>query len=148
MFMAGPMTRPMTRPMGVFMRLTLRRLGDHLAMRPMAVVVAMGIDRQPLGFLRPEERQIFRMRADRLGSAGAADMSVETDHSVRRCHDKVKVMGNHKDTAAQPLPQSRDQTVELRLAHDIDAAHRLIQHQQFRFGDQGAREEHAPLAST
>jgi hypothetical protein len=74
----------------------------------MAVVVFMAIERQRAARAGPEQRPVFWRRCDHRWRSFAADMTVETDDTVRCAHYDVQFMTNHKNGAARVLPHSFD----------------------------------------
>ncbi|MNC53382.1 hypothetical protein D3C75_1027870 [compost metagenome] len=84
-----------------------------------------------------------RVAADLLGVARAAHVAVQAHHLVGGAHHQVQVVGDHQHAAAVALAQAADQPVQLGLAGDVDALHRLVEHQQFRLAQQGAGQQHA-----
>src|SRR3990167_8074352 len=118
------------------------RFVDHRAMQVVLVVVAVVIDRQALGVLA-EQLDESRIAADLLGVAGTADMPVEADHLVGGAHHQVQVVRDHQHAATMAVAQLGDQAVQLGLAADVDALHRLVEHQQLRLAQQGAGQQHA-----
>ena len=113
---------------------TQARFVDHRAMQVVAVVVVVVVDGQALGVLA-EQLDEGRVGADLLRVPRAAHMAIQADHLVGGAHHQVQVVRDHQYAAAMAVAQLSDQAVQLGLAGDVDALHRLIQHQQARAGD-------------
>src|SRR3954447_22980763 len=63
------------------------------------MVVAVLVDGQRLG-MAAEHRQIFRVAADILRMAGAADVPVDADNGIGTRHHQMQIVGNQQHTAA------------------------------------------------
>ena len=118
-----------------------RRLG--LAGQVMAVIVVVVIEAERARGLRAEQAGVLGMLRHRLRHARAAHVAVQADHPVALRHDDVQVVRHQQDAEPALGAQPADEGVELRLAGVVDAAHRLVQHQQVRRSDQRARQHHA-----
>ncbi len=55
----------------------------------MVMIVVVGVYCEPAFGERAEQFEISRIAGHGLGTAGAADMMIETDHRVRRGHDQM-----------------------------------------------------------
>ena len=64
-------------------------------------------------------------------------------HAVALGHHHVQIVRDQQHAEAALRAQPPDQGVELGLAREVDAAHRLVEHQQSRRADQRARQHHA-----
>ncbi|VFT48114.1 Uncharacterised protein [Pseudomonas aeruginosa] len=106
------------------------------------MIVVVVVDRQAASVLA-EQLDEGRVAADLLGVPGAADMAVQADHLVGGAHHQVQVVGDHQHTAAVAVAQFADEAVEFGLAGDVDALHRLVEHQQLGLAQQGAGQQHA-----
>ena len=104
----------------------------------------MGVKRKLGGHPRPEQGEIGRVPADRLGVAGAADVAVQADNLVGRRHDQVEIVGHHEHAAAAPAPDLGDKLEQLGLTGHIDALDRLVEDQEVGLAQEGAGEQHAP----
>ena len=69
-------------------------------------------------------------------------MPVEADDAVALRHHHVQIVGDEQHAEAALRAQPADQRVEFRLARVVDAAHRLVEHQQLRSPHQRARQYH------
>ena len=96
------------------------------------VIVVVGVDgkRSILGLAK--ELEISGVAADTIGVTVTADMMVEADHGIGRCHHQVQVVGYHDNATTEAVSQFHDQLVEPGLPGDIDALNRFIQYQQVR----------------
>ena len=106
------------------------------------MVVAVVIEAEGAGGLRPEQARVLGMLRHRLRHARAAHMPVEADDPVALRHDDVQVVGDEQHAETLLGPQLADQVVELGLARVVDAAHRLVEHQHVGRADQRACEQH------
>ena len=68
------------------------------------------------------------------------------DHPVRIGHDLVELGGNHQQRQAV-VAQFADQADDLGMGADVDAAGRLVQHQEARRGGEPAGEQHLLLVA-
>lgn len=105
------------------------------------VVMMVGVDRELAAWA--EEALIGAVAAHRLGAAGAAHMLVEADHVVGRGHHHVEVVTDEENAATVAVADLPDQPVEIGLAGEVDALHRLVQHQPVGFVKKGAGQRHA-----
>ncbi len=101
-------------------------------------VVMVGVDRQHLLLWSTEQAGKFGVAGHALRFAVTADVAVEADHLVGAGHHQVQIVGNHQHGIVELGGQLADEGVELDLAVDIHPLHRLVQHQQLRFDQQGA----------
>ena len=102
---------------------------NHAAMQVVRVVMMVVVDGQALGVLA-EQFDERRVAADLLRVPRAAHMAVEADHLIGGAHHQVQVVLDHQYAAAMALAQSRDQPIQLGLTGDVNALHRLVEHQQ------------------
>ena len=58
-------------------------------------------------------------------------------------HHQVQVVGDHEHGAVELGGELADEGVELDLARDVHPLHRLVQHQQLGFHQQGAGQQHS-----
>ena len=110
--------------------------------RPVHVIVAVRIDRQHPGGGRSEQAQELRMPAHIGGQAGAADMAVQAIHAIGLRHNDIEIVGNQQHPAAVAVAQVHDHLVDIDRPRDIDVLRRLVEHQEFRLAQHGAREHH------
>jgi hypothetical protein len=120
---------------------------DDIAVDIMIMIVVVGIDSQVISHPATEEFEVSRMLADALGMTRTADMTVEAQNLVGRCHDEMQVMRDHEYAAVVAVPDSPDECVEFRLPCHIDALYRLVENKQVGLSQQGAREQN-PLVFT
>ena len=83
------------------------------------------------------------MLGHRLGNARAADVTVEADDAVAARHDDVQIVRHEQHAEATLVAKACDQVVELGLAGEVDALHRLVEHQQIGIAKERASEHHA-----
>ena len=93
--------------------------------------------------MRAEQARILRVLRHGLRHARAADVAVDADDAVARGHDDVQIVADQQHADAALGADARDQRVEFGLARVVDAAHRLIEHQQGRIAQQRPRDQHA-----
>ena len=89
----------------------------------------------------PEGMRAVSVRVDDvIGVAGAAHVTVQTDHVVGGRHHQMQVVRNHQDSAVALISNVGDQLVEFHLPVNIDPLHRLVEHQQIRVAHQRSRQ--------
>ena len=128
----------------------LRRVVRRIAMRRMrhagevvAVIVMVTIDGEGARRLGAEQPPVGRMLGHRLRHARAADVMVEADDAIGARHDDVQIVRDEQHAEAGLVAQAPDQVVEVRLAHVVDALHRLVEHQEVGLAQQRAGENDA-----
>src|SRR5690606_36255822 len=94
------------------------RLND-IAARIVFVIVMVRIDRNIFRMLPSEEGDIARVVAYFLRASLAADMAVNAEHPVRRCHHHMQIMRHHHNTATALVTYLLQHGVKFRLAVDI-----------------------------
>ncbi len=107
------------------------------------MIVMMVIDAERARGLRAEQAHILRMLRHRLRHARAADVAVEADDAVARRHHDVQIVRDEQHAEAAYVAQAPDERVELGLADVVDAAHRLVEHEQRRTSEQRPRQHDA-----
>ena len=82
----------------------------------MVVIMPMGmfmaIKRQRALGAAAKKRPVFRRRCHLFGVARTADMTIETDHPVRRRHHQMQLMADHQHGTAQFGPHFGDAAVK------------------------------------
>ena len=116
---------------------------DDVAGGVVDMVVVVDIDRHVARDLGAEQFQVGRVAQHRLRMPGAADMVVDANHLVGRCHHQMEVVGDHQDAAAAAVAKPGDQPVEAGLAADIDALDGLVEDQQLGVAHQRPGEQDA-----
>ena len=94
------------------------------------VIVVMGINGKGRILGLAKELEISGVAADTIGVTMAADMLVEADHGIGRCHHQVQVVGYHDNATTQAVSQFHDKLVEPGLPRYIDTLNRFVQYQQ------------------
>ena len=107
------------------------------------MIMVMGVNGNRLRSLLAEQRQIFWMLTDRLGQTGAAQMLIQAQYLVGLRHDQVQIVRHQQYRTLQLIAQFTDQLVHAYLTTHINAGGRLIEHQQIRLAERGARQQHA-----
>src|SRR6185437_1962239 len=102
------------------------------------MVVVVGVDGEAVD-RRAEERAIGGIAAHRVGMATAADVMIEADDAVGGGHHQMQVVRYQQHAAAPRVTQAPDEGEELGLAGDVDALHRLVEHQQLGLAQQRPR---------
>jgi hypothetical protein len=72
----------------------------YAPVRQMAVVVMVLVHGKRRRRTVSEKALVFRASCDRNRRSLAADMAVEANHLVRRCHHDVQIMGDQQNAAA------------------------------------------------
>jgi hypothetical protein len=83
------------------------------------------------------------MLRNRLRHAGAADMVIEADDAIGPAHDDVQVVRNEKHAKPGFIAQAADEVVEVGFAAVVDALHGLVENEEVRRPQQGARKDDA-----
>ena len=78
-----------------------------------------------------------------LGMAHAADVAVEANHAVRGRHHQMQIVRHHQYPQIAALAQVPDEIVDLALAGDVDALHRLVEHQEIGLAQERPGQQHA-----
>ena len=120
----------------------------RLSERIVVMIVRMLVDRERARHLRTEQGDELGVARDRPRGAGAAHMPIEAHHGVRRGHDQVQIVRDQKHPAAVPIPDRRDQPIELALTGDVDPGERLVEYEQPRLAQQRPCEQHAVQLSS
>src|SRR6185437_4101762 len=102
------------------------------------MVMVVGVDGEAVD-RRAEERAIGGIAAHRVGMATAADVMIEADDAVGGGHHQMQVVRHQQHAAAPRVTQAPDEGEELGLAGDVDALHRLVEHQQLGLAQQRPR---------
>lgn len=107
------------------------------------MIVVVAVDGEGSSRLDAEQAHVLRVGGDGVWHSRATDMVIEANDAVALGHDDVEVVADQEHAEAVRLPQAADQCVDLGLADVIDAAHRLVEHQEFGAAQEGARQQHA-----
>src|SRR6185437_13479163 len=107
-----------------------------------AVVMMMRIKREALD-RRAKKGAVGRIAAHFRRRAAAADMVVEAKDAVGRRHHEMEIVRDQEHAATARITQAADEREELGLPRDVDALHRLVEHQQLRLAQQRAGKQHA-----
>src|SRR2546423_134833 len=79
---------------------------------------------------RTEQARILGVLRYRLWHARAAYMAAQTNDAVALRHDDVEIVRHQQHAKAALGAQPADKPVELGLPYIVDAAHRLVEHQE------------------
>jgi hypothetical protein len=107
-------------------------LADHIAVQIVTVVVVVVINRKTFGHWPAKGFDKRRIVGNVRRVATATDMLIQTDNFVGRSHYQMQIVGDHQHAAVELVPKIANQIVQGRLAINVYALRRFVQHQKVR----------------
>lgn len=120
----------------------------HPSVGKMRVIVMMLVNGQSRRGTVAEQLAVLCAGSHRLRRSGAADVPVEADHLVGRCHDDVEIVGDQQDAAVESIADVANQFVEGDLTAVVDSLHRFVQHKEVGAASNGAGQHGALKLAT
>src|SRR5262249_20295955 len=98
----------------------LMAIARDISRKCMSMVVTVAVEPETRCGFGAEQPHIFRMARHGTWYALAANMAIETDHTVAGAKHHLQIMGNEQDTATAPRPDRSNQLVKLGRAGKVD----------------------------
>ena len=114
----------------------------------MVMIMVMAIERERAVRALPKERAVFRRGSDHLGLPLTADMTVETNDTVRRAHHDVQIVADHQNGTAEIGPHLLDLAIKGGRTRLIEALGRLIEEQNIGLSERQSRKLYARLLAS